>query len=469
MTVPHIDYTIIAPVLVLAAAAVLVLLFDLMVDKPPRIMFYAIGIVGCAGAFATMLPLYGRTATTLEGAFATDKFSWPFDVIVLVALVAAFLLSSARRAEDGDSPASYAALLIASAIGAFVMAGATTLLGVFLGIEQLSLALYVLAGTGFPRQSSQEAALKYVLLGSLASGFLIYGSALLYGAAGSIAIADLAKAAAAGSPLFVTGFALFLAGLAFKLALAPFHVWAPDVYEGSPLAVTAFMSVAVKAASFAVLARVIFGALPHGSTALVALWVIAIASMLVGNLGAIRQTNLKRLLAYSSIAQAGYIVIGFIGGAGAGLGAVVFYLAAYAFMGLGSFAVLALVGDGAEAATDLDAYRSLYFRRPWTAAVMSLFLLSLAGIPPTAGFIGKVLLLGQAVGAGAWGIAMAVALIVGTAVSFYVYFKVIWQMFVPVEGVQPATSASSVPAWVAIGAGAIGVLVLGVAPQLLLR
>jgi NADH-quinone oxidoreductase subunit N len=468
MQTVSIDWEVIAPLTVLVATGLLVLIVDLASNAAPRAVLYGIGALGSLAAFLASLPLAGRTLSTFGGAYSSDGFSWPFDALLLLTLAVSFLLSSLARAEDGGNPGAYAALLIFCTVGGAIMAGATDLIGIFIGLEVLSLALYALAGTGFPRRSSAEAALKYVLLGSFASGFLIFGMALLYGAGGSISLSSMAQSAAAGSPLFIAGFALFLVGIAFKLALAPFHLWTPDVYEGSPLAVTAFMAVAVKAAAFAVLARFAYVVFGHDSAALVPLWAIAVLSMIVGNLGAIRQTNLKRLLAFSGIAQAGYLILALAGVGHNGVATLVFYLAAYAFMNLGAFAVIALIGDGDEHHADLAAYQGLFFRRPIPAALMTLFFLSLAGIPATAGFIGKVLLLGQAVGAGPWGVAMAAALIAGTIVSFYVYFKVIWQMFAPVDTDLVESKGNAVGSWVAVGIGAAGVLLLGIVPQILL-
>jgi NADH-quinone oxidoreductase subunit N len=466
MTAPiDVNYQVVAPLLTLSAAGLLILVVDLIARRPARQALYGIGIAGCLGAFAVSLPLQGRNLTTLGGAFANDRFSWSFDALLLLALAVTFLLSSLRESEDGGAPASYGALLIFCTVGGMILAGATNLIGVFLGIEQLSLALYILAGTGFPRESSQEAALKYVLLGSLASGFLIFGSALLYGAAGSIALKDMAAAAAGLSPLFVFGFGLWLVGIAFKLALSPFHVWTPDVYEGSPIAVTGYMAVAVKAATFAVLARFVYTVFAHDSAALIPLWSFAILSMLVGNLGAIRQRNLKRLLAFSSIAQAGYIVLALAGVAAGGLATLIFYLAAYGFMNLGAFAIIALLGDGREAWADIDAYRGLFFSRPWVAVWMTLFLASLAGLPVTAGFIGKLLLLQQALSAGAWGVAMALVLVAGTIVSFYVYFKIVFQMFSRAEGEAVPVLGNAATSWVAVATAVAGVLLLGILPQ----
>jgi len=470
MTIPApvIGFSTLAPVFLLVAAGLAVLLVDLLSRQAPRALLYWIGIAGCVVSFLALAPQFGHPATTLVGAFASDRFSWSFDAIILVALAASLLLSLLRNADDGKSPASYAALLIFCAVGGQIMASATNLIVIFLGIEQLSLSLYILAGTGVSRPASQEAALKYVLLGSLASGFLIYGSALLYGASGGVSLTRLAHAAGAPSPLFITGLSLFFVGIAFKLALAPFHIWTPDVYEGSPLAITAFMAVAVKAATFSVLARFVYEVFGRDTSALAPLWLIAILSMIVGNVGAIGQTNLKRLLAYSSIAQAGYIVLALAGVTGTGLGAMVFYLAAYAFMNLGAFAVIALLGDGAEASADLGAYVGLFWRRPWVAVWMTTFMFSLAGIPATAGFVGKVLLLDQAMAAGGWGIAMAVALVAGTAVSFYVYFKVVWAMFAPPAQPSEAVAGNNLAPWLAVGAGVAGVLLMGLLPQLLI-
>jgi NADH-quinone oxidoreductase subunit N len=463
-----IDWGMIAPLTVLVATGLLVLIADLASNAAPRKLLYGIGAFGSLAAFLASLPLAGHVLATFGGVYASDTFSWPFDALLLLTLAVTFLLSSLARAEDGGNPGAYATLLIFCTVGGMIMAGSTNLMGIFIGLEVLSLALYALAGTGFPRRSSAEAALKYVLLGSLASGFLIFGMALLYGAGGSIALSSLAEAASGGGPLFIVGFALFLVGIAFKLALAPFHIWTPDVYEGSPLAVTAYMAVAVKAAAFAVLARFAYVVFVHDAPALVPLWAIAVLSMIVGNVGAIRQTNLKRLMAFSGIAQAGYLVLALAGVGRNGIATLVFYLAAYAFMNLGAFAVVALIGDGDEHHADIGAYRGLFFRRPVPAALMTLFFLSLAGIPATAGFIGKVLLLGQAVGAGPWGVAMAVALIAGTIVSFYVYFKVIWQMFAPVESDLVESNGNALGSWIAVGVGAAGVLLLGIVPQLLL-
>jgi NADH-quinone oxidoreductase subunit N len=342
------------------------------------------------------------------------------------------------------------------------MAGANNLMIVFLGLELLSLALYCLCAMS-ARTTARESALKYLILSSIASGFLLYGSALLFGATGSVGFAQLASAAP--SALLTVGAGLFLVGLAFKLSLIPFHVWTPDVYEGAPLPVTAFMSVVTKAGALAVFARFAYGALPpdRASALLVPVWVLAAISMLVGNLAALAQTDMKRLLAYSGIAQVGYIVASFAGQTALGLRYAVFYLAAYTFMNLGAFAVVALMAKEGDAVVGLPRFAGLAYRRPLLAAAMTFFLLALAGLPPTAGFTGKILILAATSAAGyAW---LAGVLILGTAISIYVYIKIVRAMFARVDPahVKDERSPNPLP-WVAVGVCAVLTLGLGLVP-----
>jgi NADH-quinone oxidoreductase subunit N len=286
---------------------------------------------------------------------------------------------------------------------------------------------------------------------------------LLFGATGSVNFSDLAVAPL--TPLLALGAGLFLVGLAFKLSLVPFHVWTPDVYEGAPLPVTAFMSVATKAGTLAVLARFAYAALPpeRASAILFPLWVVAALSMVIGNLAALAQVDMKRLLAYSGIAQVGYIVASFAGQTPLGLRYAVFYLAAYTFMNLGAFAVVALMSREGDAVVGLGRFAGLAHRRPWLAGAMTFFLIGLAGLPPTAGFTGKVLILAAATNAGyAW---LAGVLILGTAISAYVYFKIIRAMFVQVDAahVRDERSTNALP-WIAVAVCAAATFVLGLVP-----
>jgi NADH-quinone oxidoreductase subunit N len=314
-----------------------------------------------------------------------------------------------------------------------------------------------------PRPTARESALKYLILSSMASGVLLYGMALLFGASGSVDLSGIAGAHV--TFMLILGAGLFLIGIAFKLSLVPFHVWTPDVYEGAPLAVTAFMSVVTKAGALAVLCRFAYGSLPHdvANAILVPIWAIAALSIVIGNLAALAQTDMKRLLAYSGIAQVGYIVVAFAGQSDLGVRYAIFYLAAYTFMNLGAFAVVALLARDADAVVGVNRFAGLAYRRPWLAAAMTFFLLGLAGLPPTAGFTGKLLILASAVSAGyAW---LAGVLILGTAISIYVYFKIVRAMFVRIDTAHvPDERPATLLPWVTVAICAVAVFALGIVP-----
>jgi NADH-quinone oxidoreductase subunit N len=313
------------------------------------------------------------------------------------------------------------------------------------------------------RAGARESGLKYLLLSSMASGFLLYGMALLFGATGSVALAAIA--ATPPSPLIAIGAGLFFVGLAFKLSMVPFHAWTPDVYEGAPLSVTAYMSVVTKAGVLAVLGRFAYAALPPSTATaiLLPMWVVAAISMIVGNVAALAQTDMKRLLAYSGIAQVGYIVVAFAGQTPLGLRYAVFYLGAYTFMNLGAFGVIALMLKDADGSVSLGNFAGLAYRRPWLAAAMTFFLLALAGLPPTAGFTGKILILASSVSAGYWW--LSVLLIVGTAISVYVYFKIVRAMFVRADPAHVRDERSTNPLpWVSVAVCAAATFAFGIYP-----
>jgi NADH-quinone oxidoreductase subunit N len=359
--------------------------------------------------------------------------------------------------------AGMVAIMLWSACGAMLMAGAANLMMIFLGLELLSLGLYALCGA-VDRRIARESALKYLILSSTATGFLLFGFALLFGATGSVRLADLVSPALASTPLFWTGAGMFLIGIVFKLSLVPFHTWTPDVFEGAPLPVTAFMSVATKAATLAVFARFVYAALPPGTaeSLLLPVWIVAGISMIAGNVGMLAQQNLKRLLGYSGVAQIGYILVAMAGGTPLGLRYAIYYLVAYALMNLGAFAVAAAIsGDGEEGAY-LGNYRGLGRRRPWLAAAMTVFLLALAGLPPTAGFLGKILILSSSVSSGyVW---LGALLIVGTAISLYAYAKVVRAMYEREEGdVHPLRPFVPL-AWASVAACAFFVIAMAFYP-----
>jgi NADH-quinone oxidoreductase subunit N len=457
------DYAALLPWFVVAVVPLAILFVDLFFRSAGpmrRGVAVGIAIVGLVVAGVIAAHQYPTDDAAFGGAFVQGGFSIVFSEIVIIATIATLLLSVGVG--RSDQVAGTTALLLWSASGAMLMAGAANLLIVFLGLELLSLGLYCLCAIS-ARTTARESALKYLILSSMASGFLLYGSALLFGATGSVAFADLAHAQV--TPLFAVGAGLFLVGLAFKLSLVPFHAWTPDVYEGAPLPVTAFMSVVTKAGTLAVLARFTYAALPPESTnaIVVPLLVLAALSMLIGNLGALAQTDMKRLLAYSGIAQVGYIVVAFAGQTALGLRYALLYLAGYTFMNLGAFAVVALLSRDGDAVVALPRFAGLAYRRPWLAAAMTLFLLGLAGLPPTIGFTGKILILAVTVGAGyAW---LGGVLILGTAISAYVYFKIVRVMFARIDPrhVRDERSSNVLP-WVAVAVCAVLTFALGIVP-----
>ncbi len=455
------DFGALVPATIVALTALVALFFDLIVPRATRRPLAAlVAAIGLVAAGIVLAQQYGHEVVAFEGAYVQSGFSVAFSEIIVIATLAT--LGFGVGIGRDDQVAGSTALLLWSAAGAMLMTGAASLITIFLGLELLSLGLYCLCAMS-PRATARESALKYLILSSMASGILLFGMALLFGASGSVALASIAQAQP--SFLLTIGAGLFLIGVAFKLSLIPFHVWTPDVYEGAPLAVTAFMSVVTKAGTLAVLCRFAYGALPAGTanTILAPVWVIAALSMLIGNLAALAQTDMKRLLAYSGIAQVGYIVIAFAGQTALGVRYAIFYLAAYTFMNLGAFAVVALLSHDADAVVGVGRFAGLAYRRPWLAAAMTFFLLGLAGLPPTAGFTGKILILATTVNASyAW---LGGVLILGTAISLYVYFKIVRAMFARVDSahVRDERPPTMLP-WITVAVCAVAVFALGIVP-----
>lgn len=453
------DWSAILPVGVLAAAALLVLVADLFSgQREQRSVSIGIALLGVAAAAYLAARQFGHNHDAFFGGFITGGFTTVFEEIILIAAAGSLILYASIGATQ--RVAGTTAIMLWSACGAMLMAGAANLLMIFLGLELLSLGLYALCAAS-DRKTARESALKYLILSSTATGFLLFGAALLFGATGSVRLADFVSPSLAYNPLFWTGAGMFLIGLVFKLSLVPFHSWTPDVFEGAPLPVTAFMSVATKAGTLAVFARFIYAALPTtiAQNILLPVWIVAGISMIAGNVGMLAQTDLKRLLGYSGIAQIGYILVALAGSTPLGLRYALYYLAAYAFMNLGAFAVAASLSGEAEEGSHLSSYRGLARRRPWLAAAMTVFLLALAGLPPTAGFLGKILILATSLENGyPW---LAALLIVGTAISLYAYAKVIRAMYERPEGDEPADLRPFVPlAWVSAGICAVAVIAM---------
>jgi NADH-quinone oxidoreductase subunit N len=368
---------------------------------------------------------------------------------------------------EGASPGEYYFLVLCATLGMMIMAGGIDLITSFIGLETMAVSFYILTGFIKPSQRSNEAAVKYFLLGAFSLGILLYGMSLLYGVSGSTNLHQVAAVLAgrARDPLVVLAVILVVAGMGFKIAAVPFHMWAPDVYEGAPTPITAFLSVGSKAASFAMLLRIFVEGLPSMSADWQLLFeVLAIVTMTVGNLAALTQTNLKRMLAYSSIAHAGYLLIGVVAGTPLGVSAMLIYLLVYAFMQLGAFTVIVMMRRADVVGDELKDFSGLYLRHPAAAFAMLLFMLSLGGIPPTAGFMGKFWLFRAAIESGHVG--LAVVGVLNSAVSLYYYLRLVVFMYLKKEtsGSEPTASpALALTLAVAVAA----TLVLGVYPRFL--
>ena len=455
-----IDYTAILPELVVAATAIVVLLLELFVPPGQRRILAAVTVVGLIGALVANIPLWGQNKTAFAGTVSGDSLAAFLNVVLIGVTIFTAIISPrylrALRLDYGE----YYILLLGATLGMMLLAAATSLMTIFLGIELLSICLYVLCGFARAQLRSQESALKYLLLGGFATGFLLYGMALIYGATGSTVLSKIAAASGHdfGSNLLILGVLLMGIGFAFKVSAAPFQMWTPDVYEGSPIPVTAFMSVGTKAAAFAMIIRVFAGGLPHLAPEWqVLLAFVAATSMVVGNVMAIAQSSLKRLLAYSGVAQAGYILIGVIAGGDAGLSAVLYYLFIYMFMNFGAFAVITLLAgpDG-----DRDGFADLEGlgrRNPVLGILMTIFMLSLAGFPPTVGFFGKLFLFTAGVSAGyTWLVVLAVLM---SVVSVFYYVRVlipVWSTSSRTDAVPSSLTTTSVVALAGVASLALG-------------
>lgn len=423
-----VNFTIAAPLLALAAGALVILLLDLLLPaETANPWWYAAGLgaVGVAGYYLSQI--WGKGLTGFNGAMIMDQFAVVFTLILLGAVFMTILLSFSRGEEDKSG---YLALVLWAGMGMILMAAANNLMMIFLGIELLSLALYVAVAFDPLRVNAREAALKYFVLGSVASAFILFGFALIYGATGTMELPKIAALAGKdalvyGALYYKVGIGLSLVGFAFKMGLVPFHSWVPDVYQGAPTPVTAYMSVGTKAAAFAVTARFLVNVVPaeRQSAFLLPLAVFAAASMLLGATVGIWQMDLKRLMAYSGIAHAGYLIMGIPGLGSAGLSAAAYYLASYGFTAMGVFAIITLLETEGREGSALASFEGLWYERPWLAGAMSLFMFGLAGLPPSGGLIGKILLARAAVGSGSW--LLLTALIVSTGISAYIYLRVI--------------------------------------------
>jgi len=463
------DLFALLPELVLALLAMAVLLGGLAGGRNRHAVLGAAALAGLALTAVALAWVAGQVDPASRfffGMFALDRFAVFFKALFLLGTALALALSLAYLERWKVSPGEYHSLVMFATLGMLIMASGTNLAVIYVGLELMALSTYVLAGYFRREVKSHEAATKYFVLGALSSGILLYGLSLVYGTTGTLDLATLAArlgAGGRGTPLLV-GVSLMTCGFLFKVAAVPFHVWTPDVYEGAPTPITAFMSVGPKAAAFAIFLRVYLGGLGPliddwrwlvgGAAALTMIW---------GNVAALTQDNVKRMLAYSSIAHAGYALLGLVAGTDAGLSSVMFYLLVYTITNLGAFGFVILLESREFAGETVSDYAGLARRHPLAAFGMLLFMLSLGGIPPTAGFMGKLYLFAAAVQAGyVWLVVLAVLM---SAVSLYYYFRIVLQMYLR-DGAEAQPAELVAAPWTerVIFACGVAVLVIGVYP-----
>jgi NADH-quinone oxidoreductase subunit N len=468
LAMQNVNFGAIMPSLVLTCFGLAILLINVFSPRGKTahtcwISMAALAVTGIVAASAWNNPQFG-----FAGSVALDNFASFFNITFLLAAGLTILMSDDYLRREGYPVGEYYPLILFTTAGAMWMASGTDLMTIFLGLEVLSVSLYVLAGF-FRRQSrSNEAGLKYFLLGAFSTGFLLYGIALLYGVSGTTNVADIgmylrSQPALLANPMTIAGMLLLSVGFLFKIAAAPFHMWTPDVYQGAPTPITAFMSAGPKAAAFAGFLRIFTLGLDGLQTEWTTLlWVLAVLTMTVGNVLAIYQNDLKRMLAYSSIAHAGYALVGMVAANDIGKSGILFYMLAYTFMNLGAFAVLVLAGKKGEENLTLEGFSGFGYKRPFLGVAMTIFLLSLMGIPPTAGFAGKFYIFAGAVKAGyIW---LAILGVLNSAVSLYYYLRVMVYMYFREPAEDYGWMTMQVGAVISIILAIVGVFYLGIFP-----
>ncbi|HVP47204.1 MAG TPA: NADH-quinone oxidoreductase subunit N [Bryobacteraceae bacterium] len=473
------DHFVLIPAIMLALFGCAILLFDFLVFPNPKqrkwlLIFVVLGL-GFTGygllrqqAFLTANGLTELTA--FQGALTIDRFALFFNWVFELATLIVAIVSYNYLEIEGEHHGEYYALMLFAQCGMFFLAAGTDLVTLFIGLELMAICFYVMVGFLRSDKRSNEAAMKYLLLGAFSSGFLVYGFSIMYGLAGSTQLSKVAAAISAREawdPVVFLAMATTSVGLLFKISAAPFHMWAPDAYEGAPTTITAYLSVASKAASFAFLLRIFLGPLASARASWEPLLaVVAVLTMTVGNLAAISQSNIKRLLAYSSISHAGYMLLGLIAGNETGIQGIEVYVLVYAFMNLGAFLVVIAMRRKNIIGEDLDDMAGLMYKSPEYAILMLIFLLSLAGIPPTAGFLGKYYIFLSLIETHHYVLAVIGTLYV--AVAIYYYFRVVKIMFVG-ELAEKAPLATSFGLRLALGITGVLTLGVGIYPEPVLR
>ena len=460
------DLTPMMPELVMTALALAVLLLDLVIKKKE-----VIALISMAGVAFASLTLFAPPGITFGTMYIADGYSTFFKIIFFINVILTVLISIKYIAVERVNYGEYYSLILFSTIGMMIMASAGDLIVLYLGLELMALSTYVLAGFIRHDMKSNEAALKYFLLGAFSSAFLLYGISLIYGLTGTTDLKAIAafigERGLTDNLSLLLSVIFFIVAFGFKIAAAPFHMWAPDVYEGAPTSITAFMSVGPKAAGFAVLGRVFMVAFVSVKVDWAMILIpLSILTMAIGNIVALSQTNIKRMLAYSSIAHAGYALLGIITANNDGLASMMNYLMIYAFMNIGAFAVIIMLRSEGFKGDSISDYEGLAKTHPLAALLMLIFMFSLTGIPPTAGFIGKLYIFMSAINAGyTW---LVVVAVIFSAISAYFYLRIIMYMYMR-EPKTTVTLTTSFSNGVALAVTAVAVLVIGIMPAQLLE
>jgi NADH-quinone oxidoreductase subunit N len=469
IAIQNVNMAAVMPPLVLSCFGMALLMISVFSRRGATSHVAWISVVALVVTGVVSVAYWNNPQFGFTGAVALDNYATFFNIIFLLAAGLTILMSDEYLKREGYPIGEYYPLILFTTAGAMMMASGTDMMTIFLGLEVLSISLYVLAGLFRGQLRSNEAGLKYFLLGAFSTGFLLYGMALLYGVSGTTNIADMgmylsADPALLTNPMTVAGMLLMSVGFLFKIAIVPFHMWTPDVYEGAPTPVTAFMSAGPKAAAFAAFVRIFIlalGGMQDQWTSL--LWVLAVLTMTVGNVMAIYQTNIKRILAYSSIAHAGYALVGLVAATQIGISGILFYMLAYTFMNIGAFAILVLAGKKGEENLTLEGFSGFGYKRPFLGVAMAIFLFSLMGIPPTAGFAGKFYIFAGAVEAGfIW---LAVLGVLNSAISLYYYLRIMVYMYFRDPAEDYAWVSMNTGAMISIVVAIIGVFYLGVLPS----
>jgi len=468
ISLPVFDWTTIGSMMIVAVMGLTVMMTALFTRSVKFCMIIA--LAGLAGSVIYSISLWGADKTGFAGMVILDNFTIITSIIVLTGAILTILLSYNLLKENYVIKGEYLALIMFAVFGMLAMVSAGDLMMIFLGLETLSISLYILAGSRRTDEYCLEAAFKYFLIGAFASGFLLFGMAYLYGATGTTNLVQMVtlfqSAASLNQNYMVIGIGFILIGLGFKISLVPFHMWTPDVYEGAPTPISAFMSTGVKAAGFAVLLRIfLYTAHSFFIDWQMVIWGLAVLTMTIGNVVALSQNSIKRMLAYSSIAHAGYMLVAFTSGSNDAVSSILYYLISYTFMNIGAFGVIAYLENKKKTVYTLNDISGMGFKRPLLAAGMAIFMFSLAGIPPSAGFFAKFYAFRAAVGAGL--IWLPVIGVMNSVVSVYYYIRVVLNMYMK----EPETDFSEYEfdpsSSAALTISAIAILILGLFPSLI--